>query len=286
MSEIIVFGGGKGGTGKSSVALNYATRLAEDYGKTVIIDIDLGAANLHTMLGLHNPQTGISEFLFDNKSRKNLAEFAIETSIPDLHLISAASFTPGMANIEYQRKQKILNAIKKLDYEYIVCDLGAGSNFNTIDFFEIADKAFLVTLPEPTALLNSYEFLKNFVFRQVKNIVKADAETALTVKAASLANENLKEILEKIGDKPLKEKLDDFFKNCNINLIMNKTPNGNKKTGIKLQELSKQYLQIELNYLGNIEEDKAFSAAIAKGKPAVTLNNKIKNNIDKIMIND
>ena len=70
-----------------------------------------------------------------------------------------------MANLNQLKKAKILNQLVEIDADYIILDLGAGTTLNTLDFFIAADKGIMTTLPEPTAIENTYRFIKSVFHR-------------------------------------------------------------------------------------------------------------------------
>jgi len=133
MAHIWPIGGGKGGSGKSFLASSLGHLLAKTGRKTLLMDLDLGAANLHTFVGIPYPERCFSDFV----TRKNLPleEVILKTPYPNLFLISGAHDTLDIANLPYEKKSKTLKAINKLSYDYIILDLGAGTSFNTLDFF-------------------------------------------------------------------------------------------------------------------------------------------------------
>ena len=133
MAYILSIGGGKGGTGKSFITANLGVLLANQGRKVLLIDLDLGASNLHTLLGVKNPKPGLGQFL--NKATKNLDHVIAPTMFENLSLISSMNCPLEVANLFYAQKLKIIRAIQKLPYDHILLDLGAGTNFNTLDFF-------------------------------------------------------------------------------------------------------------------------------------------------------
>lgn len=163
-SRLIAIGGGKGGVGKSFISSSIAIAMAQAGHSTTIVDLDLGGANLHSLFGLKTTETGIGDYIYRPVSN-DLSDYAVDVGIKNLSLISGNGFIPGIANIEYQRKVKIIKALSQINSEFIIMDLGAGSSFNVIDFFTITKSGMIVTMHEPTAILNAYEFLKNVLFR-------------------------------------------------------------------------------------------------------------------------
>jgi len=142
MPHIWPIGGGKGGTGKSFLTGNIGILLARQGFKTLLIDADLGAPNLHTIIGLSYPPISLSDFL--NKKVTTLQETVLEMPIHNLFLISGARNKLDIANLAHEQKMKMLRAISRLDYDYILLDLGTGTSFNTIDFFTLSDSGIFI----------------------------------------------------------------------------------------------------------------------------------------------
>ena len=128
VSHIWPIGGGKGGTGKSFFTGSLGFLLAKHGYKTLLIDVDLGAANLHTIVGVPNPPKSISDFI--NKRVDTLEETVVATPLPNLYLISGAMNNLDVANLAHEQKMKILRNVARLSYDYILLDLGAGTSFN------------------------------------------------------------------------------------------------------------------------------------------------------------
>ena len=136
MPQIWPIGGGKGGTGKTFVTGSLGILLAREGYQTLLIDLDLGAANLHTTIGAPDPEKSLSDFV--NKKVASLDETIIPTPTPNLFMISGAMNNLDIANLAHEQKMKIRRDIVKLPYDYILLDLGAGTSFNIIDFFMIS----------------------------------------------------------------------------------------------------------------------------------------------------
>jgi flagellar biosynthesis protein FlhG len=170
MVKIYPIGGGKGGVGKSFITASLGALIAKWGKKVAIIDLDLGASNLHTLLGMQSPKIGLNSFL--NKTIQNLESAAVSTSIPNLFLISSFHCYMEIANLFYAHKVKIIEAIKKLPFDYVLLDLGPGTNFNTLDFFLTSKEGILICTPEPTSIENSFRFIKTIYYRQLKQMIK------------------------------------------------------------------------------------------------------------------
>lgn len=164
--RIWAIGGGKGGVGKSVLAANLGVVLAKRRQRVVVVDADLGGANLHTLFGMPDPELTLSDYLDRRVAR--LDDIVLSTSIPGLHLVSGAHALVEMANPKHGTKSKILRHIQKLDADHVILDLGAGTGNNVLDFFLVSHRGILVVVPEPTSVENAYHFIKAAFARKLK----------------------------------------------------------------------------------------------------------------------
>lgn len=169
-TTLIPIGGGKGGVGKSLTAANLSAALAELGKKVVLVDLDMGGANLYSYLGLQNNKPGIGDFLLNKQGR--LCDYQTDTGQPGLSYIPGDGRTPFMANLLHVQKVKLCRELKSLQADYVILDIGAGSSFNTIDFFSLAPHGMLLTTPDSPALMNMLAFLKSFVLRTILARIK------------------------------------------------------------------------------------------------------------------
>jgi len=163
--RIIPVASGKGGVGKSLVSANLAVAFAQAGQRVVVADLDLGASNLHLVLGHQAPKRGIGTFL--NNTRSNFADVIAETDVPGLRFIPGDTEIPGMANLKaFQLKALVKRFVALQDStDVLILDLGAGTHQSILDFFLLSGQGIIVASPAVTAVLNAYVFLKNTVFR-------------------------------------------------------------------------------------------------------------------------
>jgi len=168
--RIVAIGGGKGGCGKTLVSACLGHELARRGLKAVLVDCDLGGANLHSLLGLEYPQKTLSDFVL--RRCESLGELVVPTSAPGLGLISGARNAIQVANPMHQQKVRLLRAVSELDADVVVLDLGAGTHYNVVDFFLLANDGMVIVAPEPTSVENAYRFIKATFLRRMKAVVE------------------------------------------------------------------------------------------------------------------
>ncbi len=266
MAEIYPIGGGKGGVGKSFITVSLGALIAKWGKKVALIDLDLGASNLHTLLGMKSPETGLNSFL--NKTVKKLENAAVPTMIPNLFLISSFHCYMEIANLFYAQKLKIIDAIKKLPFDYIFLDLGPGTNFNTLDFFLTSKEGILICTPEPTSVENSFRFIKTVYFRKLKQIMKnttfnsACKSTSVGLNKPGITPHDIIETVlkhepdkeeflrNKLGEFKLKFIFNQFRKNVDLNL------------GDQFENICNRHFYSEFQFLGNVTYDSRIYDAV------------------------
>jgi flagellar biosynthesis protein FlhG len=269
MVHIWPIGGGKGGSGKSFLASSLGRLLAKSGKKTLLIDLDLGAANLHTMVNVPYPEKCFSDFVV-NKI-KALEDTVLETPFPNLSLISGAHDNLDIANLPYDKKKKALKAISKLKYEYILLDLGAGTAFNTLDFFLASRNGIFVTTPEPTSIENVYRLIRAIYLRRIRHYFSAADFKALEKKVRQHPGTdsfNKPEYVVAVIKKEHPEKYDLIkkdFHSFQFKLILNQLrKQDNPVLGEQICRIIKKHLGFSVDFAGNIAYDEHVHDAICQ----------------------
>jgi flagellar biosynthesis protein FlhG len=167
--SVISIGGGKGGVGKTLIAANLGIELARRGERVVLVDGDLGGANLHTCLGMELPRRTLSDFI--ERRVEHIEDVITPTGIENLGIVSGALDRFDAANPKYAQKLRLLRHIQAMDVDHAIIDLGAGTHLDVLDFFLVSDHGVLVLVPEPTAVENAYRFVKASFWRRVRNVV-------------------------------------------------------------------------------------------------------------------
>ena len=222
--RIIAVGGGKGGVGKSLVTSSLGIAIAGHGKKVVVIDADLGGANLHTCLGLPTPSLTLSDFIsrrvesiddvildadlgganlhtclglptpsltlsdFISRRVESIDDVILDTGVKNLGLISGAHDHLAASNLKYTQKTRLLSRIATVDADFILLDIGAGITFNIVDFFLIAEQGLLVVVPEPSSIENAYRFLKMSFYRHLWRALKSSPSRKVVEEAMDQKN--------------------------------------------------------------------------------------------------
>jgi flagellar biosynthesis protein FlhG len=156
-ASVIAVTSGKGGVGKSNVAVNLAIKLASAGKEVVLLDADLGLANADVLCNVdlpHNLSSVIAR-------KKELHEVMVK--VPGgFSLIGGASGLARMADLTDNDRQRLVLALAELEEraDIILIDTGAGISPNVLSFTRAADHVLIVTTPEPTAITDAYAVIK------------------------------------------------------------------------------------------------------------------------------
>lgn len=287
--KIWAIGGGKGGVGKSLLTANTSICLALMGYKVVAIDLDLGGANLHTTLGVSIPEATLSDYLTKKVAR--FEDLLTPTLIENLYIVSGAQDDVGMANLKQMHKNKILNKLSELDADYILLDLGAGTSFNTLDFFISADQGILTALPEPTSIENTYRFIRSIYHRKLKMAeelleVGPLIDRALNAKIQSQATpaELIDKVIEINEEKGLLLKAE--IEKLSPKLVINQArTQADVDIGHSMKIICKKYFGIQLDYVGYLDYDATVWQSVKKRKPLLMEfpNSTLVNSFDRIV---
>ncbi len=269
---IWAIGGGKGGIGKTLLTSNIAVFLSWLNKKVVVIDMDLGGANLHTSLGVNNPAHTLSDLLYNRIENPN--ELLQATHFRNLSLISGAHDPTGIANMPHVQKARLARKFKEIEADYILLDLGAGTTHNTLDFFLLADKKIIVVTPEPTSIENAYRFIKAAFYRMLRASTPTPYVRQLIEQAMDEKNHkgisSPKDLLNEVArlspaeGEDLKNKMQSFMFSLIVNQVRAKTEGD---IGKSVQIVCERYFGIHVDYTGFIPYDNSVWQSIRKRVP-------------------
>lgn len=281
--KIIAVGGAKGGIGKSIFATNLGVLLSTKGKKTVLIDLDLGSANLHLYLGKTSLEYNINDFL--EKRVSTINEITVSTKYGP-YLIGGDSSQLGSTNINFSKKLKLMRAIKDIDADFIILDLGGDTSYNIIDFFLLAEHGFVVTTCDPASFLDAYNFIKVALYRKLNRLfgpesdlsARKDKDLEQLIQEATIGTngdnvKNMGQLIQVVKEQqPWNLSLiSGILKAFTPKLIVNMIAEDVNAVQVvnRIQDVSWKMLSIQVNYLGSIPYQKEIQRSARDLVPAV-----------------
>lgn len=206
--QVIAVTGGKGGVGKSNISVNLAISLAEIGRRVVVLDADLGLANIDVLLGL-TANRNLQDVLDGECSLKDV----LVEGPGGIRIVPASSGTQRMVQLGEMEHAGLINAFSELgdDIDVLIVDTAAGISQSVISFLRASQELLLVVTDEPTSITDAYALIKLmnrdygvYRFRVLANMVKGEEEGRhLYNKLARVTERFLDVALQYVGSVPL-----------------------------------------------------------------------------------
>ena len=249
-TRIITVTSGKGGVGKTNVSVNLALAYARTGRKVIVMDADLGLANVNVMLNMI-PKFNLYHVI---RKQKTMKEVLVETEY-GISIVAGASGFSKIANLSDTERQYFIEELNTLSSaDIVIIDTSAGVSSNVLDFVAAADDSVIITTPEPTAITDAYGIIK-IIATEINSL------------------------------------------NMGLKLVVNRVKNAAEAAKIadRMINITSQFLNLKLEYLGFIYDDSAVSQAVYKQQPFMVVDPKCKasqcvqhivGRMDKIEIKD
>lgn len=156
-ARVITVTSGKGGVGKSNIAVNLAIQMKRLGKRVIILDADFGLANVEVMLGIR-PQFNLADLMFRGKTLSEI----ITKGPEEIGFISGGSGIQELARMTKEQVMYLTQKLVELDSmaDVILVDTGAGIADNVLEFVTASSEVLLVATPEPTSITDAYALLK------------------------------------------------------------------------------------------------------------------------------
>ncbi|OHD12914.1 MAG: ATP-binding protein [Spirochaetes bacterium GWB1_48_6] len=230
-TRIITITSGKGGVGKTNMAINLALAYSKLGKKVVVMDADLGLANVNVILGVV-PKFNLYHMI---RQKKTMKEIIADTGY-GIQIVAGASGFSQIANLSEKDRHMFISELSSLSFaDIIIIDTSAGVSSNVLDFIAAADEALIVTTPEPTAITDAYGLIK-IITTEINNPAMG-----------------LKLIVNRV-----------------------KSVTEGKKVADRVINISSQFLNIKVDYLGYVYEDQSVQDSVLQQKPFMIVDPKSK----------
>jgi flagellar biosynthesis protein FlhG len=266
--HVIAVAGGRGGVGKSTIAINLAVYLAQLGRTVVLVDSDPTGAELHTMLGV---AASLDAHSTDESEDAEMRTWP--TSVPGLRLLPQLYSAGSTSPLRPGRKAMWSRRIRHLDADYVILDLGAGTAPATLDLFLSADIGMCVATPEPPSIETTYRFVRAVFVRRVRRLLVKDrfkmrlAERVLLELPALPRPIELVQALARY-EVSLAELAANELANLTPRLVVNGVRlRSDSEVGSAICEMSRRFLGVDMDYLGQIEQDDSVWLSVVRKRP-------------------
>ena len=230
-TRVITVASGKGGVGKTNLSVNLAIAYARIGKRVMVMDADLGLANVNIMLNMI-PKYNLYHVI---RKQKTMRDIILDTEY-GIQILAGASGFSKIANLNEEECQNFITELYALtNVDIIIIDTSAGVSSNVISFVAAADDAIIITTPEPTAITDAYGIIK-IIATEVENL------------------------------------------NIGLKLVVNRVKNvtEGRKVAERIINISGQFLNLKVEYLGCIYEDPIVQQSVLKQKPFIVQDPKSK----------
>ena len=254
MTTTIAIASGKGGVGKTTIAVNLSISLALQKKTTLLLDADLGMANAHILLGI-NPELSLEDFI----SGKSTLDDVITTTKDNLKFISGGNAISNLLSLSDLERHKIIQSFETITIkpDFLIIDVGAGAEASSMSFMASASKVAIILTGEPTSFIDAYSLIKAAYldykmdnFGVIINMAASNLQAKLNFdKFQSITQKFLDVKLNFLGHVPSSLKI----KNSIISrspLMSNKSENQETRA---FQHLSKTILTLNSNNIKGIK---------------------------------
>jgi flagellar biosynthesis protein FlhG len=260
----IAVGGGKGGVGKTIVAVNLALAISRLQKNVTLLDGDIGNCNCNALLGITRVDSTLEEYF---RRERSLEEITVSTAYPGLRLVCGAQNKVGA--FLTTEMPHLLNDLGQVDADCLVIDLGAGMSDETLDLYRFADDKIIVVTPQVTSLQNAYGFIKSAFFHDLK---RSGGLAALLNEAGS-DPQKLRALVDRLGDgHPARHAFAVVLARQRFKIVGNMVNNDKDlKIVQNLQKVVGQYLHIGNTVFGTIGTSEEIRNSVNRITPFLVL---------------
>jgi len=273
-ARLIPFGGGKGGVGKTFIAANLAATLARAGHRVVAVDGDLEGANLHTALGVRRPRRSVADFV--SHREEDVQKLLEDTPFENLRLIAATRPNLASPQPNHARRVRFIRELRQIDADFVVLDLGAGTDPAVMDYFMVCEDGVVVVAPEPTSIENAYAFMRAAFYRRMRLSMVSKNVRKLIALAMDERNERgirtpfdlLREV-EAI-DSEEGARFARSMRSFRPRLVVNDVRTAEDiRLGFAVRSVCRKYFAIDTEYLGYVNHDEAARTSVRACRPLV-----------------
>jgi len=199
-AKTISFISGKGGVGKSNIALNFSLSLLHKHKKVLLIDFDIGMGNIEILLGTSTNKSIVDMF----ETHLGWTDI-IHHGPNNLDFISGGFGLTKIFELDQEKREHFLTQFQRLMeiYDFIIFDMGAGVTEDSMFFILASDECIVITTPEPTAVTDGYGIIKHVVNNEPSMPIYVVMNRIETRKAGIRALRRFQQVIQKFLKKEI-----------------------------------------------------------------------------------
>ncbi|APR86021.1 Flagellar synthesis regulator FleN [Minicystis rosea] len=265
--RIIVVGGGRGGVGKTLLAVNLGVYFAQLGREVVVCDADPFGSNLHAVLGLDSPP------LVSSAAMEEGTVDLVSSTVPGLRILPTAYDPMTATPVRTSRSAPFLKQIFDLEVDYAIVNLGASSGSAALDIFLQADVGITVTAPEPLAIETTYRFCRSLYLRTLRRALMKErfklrlVEKVIAALPPLAAPPQIVAEIKRYDDGVAAIAAQEMGR-ITPRLVVGQTRlKSDLELGPSMAMVSERFLGMPLDYLGHIEHDDAVWLTVRRRQP-------------------
>ncbi len=264
--HVLAVAGGRGGVGKSTLAVNLAVYFAQLGRAVILVDADPSGAELHTHFGM-------SQEHFDPDEGSDIELRTVPTPVPGLSLMPQLYSSGSSVPVRPGRKALWAKRLRQQESDYVTLDLGCGTTPATLDLFLSADIGICVTAPDPPAVEVTYRFARTLFLRRLRRTLIKDRFKLRLVDRVLSEIPPLPAPLEVVRalaryETTLAELAATELAQLRPRLVVNGIRlRQDNELGAAMCEMSRRYLGVELDHVGHVEQDDSVWLSVVRRRP-------------------
>ncbi len=250
----ISVGGGKGGVGKTLFAINLAHELRLQDHRVLLIDCDFTSPCLHHFFQIQQPSDVLLEF--EKNNNFDIEKLIYKTEFPGIDVLFRHPDSLRISDTNLLFAARLLRKVMKLDYDYVIFDLGSGINETDIYIFLNTKEQIMLGTPEPTVIAENYRFLKMCALKKLESLFRDDEEKLKVIRKAYFQNDEqisfaIKSLVN--GNNGGKNEAREHLKNFKPYYVLNMSDCEEDSKLVRSFNLAiKDSYGIEIKYLGSV----------------------------------
>jgi flagellar biosynthesis protein FlhG len=268
--RVVAFGSGKGGVGKSLLAANVGVFLATLGKRVVLVDAAFGSANLHSFVGVAEPQRTLADMLVHRGF--TLDKVVAGTAVPGLEIVAGRHDPAWTANPRARQLARLRDQLRKLTADYVVIDCASGTGTGPLDLLLLADNAVVVLSPEPSSVELGYRLLRAMFLRRMRQLalhteLRLDDSELRSFAGGIPSPLDLYRRALDSGQDELAKRLKAEMLNLRPQLLFNNVRSkSDMDLGRAMAGAVRRVIGLPVRYLGYLEYDDAVWVALRRGR--------------------